>query len=465
MVTHHKPVANAFRDLTIENVAIAQLKPYSSNARTHSKKQLKQIASSIREFGFTNPVLIDRQLQIVAGHGRVEAAKLLGMTYVPALRIEFMSDEHKRAYVIADNRIAENAGWSKEILAIELKSLVDIDTSFDVEITGFETAEIDLILDSINSSSAISDACDEVPDVQSDRIVSRRDDLWMLDSHLLLCADATKRESYNSLMRDELAQMIFIDPPYNVPIDGHVSGLGSIKHREFAMASGEMSSSEFVSFLATVFGNLTSVSVDGSIHFVCMDWRHMHEVLLASSDVYTELKNLCVWGKTNAGMGTFYRSQHELVFAFKQGIAPHINTFELGQYGRHRSNLWMYSGVNTLKADRMKELAMHPTVKPVALVADAIRDVTRRNDIVLDAFSGSGTTIIAAEKTGRRARMIEIDPLYVDTAIMRWQTITNKSAILHGTDKTFADIEEQRSDSQHSETQSNLNSNKEHDHV
>ena len=241
-------------------------------------------------------------------------------------------------------------------------------------------------------------------------------DLWELGPHRLLCADARDPASYEQLLKNAKAEFVFTDPPYNVPIDGHVCGLGRIRHADFAMGCGEMSEAEFTAFLEGVFRQLAANTVDGSIHQICMDWRHMNEMLAAGKAAYDELKNVCVWSKRNAGMGTFYRSRHELVFVWKNGSAPHINTFELGQFGRSRSNVWDYPGVNSLKPNRLEELAMHPTVKPVALVADAIKDCSRRNDLVLDPFAGSGTVLIAAERTGRRAAALEIDPHYVDVA-------------------------------------------------
>jgi DNA modification methylase len=240
------------------------------------------------------------------------------------------------------------------------------------------------------------------------------------------------------------AEFVFTDPPYNVAIDGHVCGLGRVRHREFAMGCGEMSEAEFTAFLKAVFALLAENSVEGSIHQICMDWRHIWEMLGAGRTVYSELKNLCVWNKTNAGMGSFYRSKHELVFVWKAGTAAHLNNFELGQHGRHRTNVWDYAGVNTMRAGRLQELAMHPTVKPTALVADAIKDCSRRGGLVLDPFGGSGTTLIAAERTGRKARALEIDPSYVDVAVRRWQAYAGKSAVLAGSGETFETIEEQR---------------------
>ena len=267
-----------------------------------------------------------------------------------------------------------------------------------------------------------------------------------MGEHKLLCADARDKSAYSALMAEERARLVFTDPPYNLKIDGHVSGLGAVKHREFAMASGEMSEAEFEGFLETIFRNMANVSVDGSIHFICMDWRHIGEVLTAGKEIYSALKNLCVWNKDNGGMGSFYRSKHELVFVYKVGTAAHVNTVELGRSGRYRTNVWDYAGVNTLRAGRSEELEMHPTVKPAALVIDAIKDCSRRGEIVLDPFSGSGTTIIAAQKCGRNARAIEIDPLYVDVAVRRWQNFTGRAAQLASTEETFEQVAERRSD-------------------
>ena len=425
-------------DLKVEYRDPKVLKPYDRNARTHSKKQIRQIADSIERFGWTNPVLIDGQDQIVAGHGRVAAAKRLGIKAVPTIRLETMSEVEIRAYVIADNRLAELADWDDEILAIELQALVELD--FDVEVTGFETAEIDLLIDGLDAAGAIDDG-DRIPEVDpSASRVTQAGDLWRLGRHRLLCGDATKRKSFERLMAGERAQMVFTDPPYNVPIDGHVCGLGRIRHAEFAMASGEMSEAEFTGFLETVLGHLAAHSADGALHFVCMDWRHVYELLSASRETYGEMKNLCVWAKTNAGMGSLYRSQHELVFVFKNGSAPHVNNVELGRHGRYRTNVWRYAGVNALGADRDDALAMHPTVKPVALVADAIRDCSRRGDIVLDAFGGSGTTLIAAERAGRRGYAIEIDPLYVDVTLERFRTTFGEEPVHEASGLTFSEL-------------------------
>jgi hypothetical protein len=356
----------------IQHIAPDKLRPWARNARTHSKKQLRQLMRSIEEFGFTNPVLIDEHMTILAGHGRVAAASALGLKTVPCRLISTMTAAQKRAYVLADNKLALNAGWDEELLAEELGALVEADLDFDVEITGFSIAEIDGLIEGVAPEEPGDPADDILPTEVPARC--RPGDIWRLGRHRLICCDALDPEAVRLLMAGERARMVFTDPPYNVPIDGHVGGSGKVKHREFAMAAGEMSVAEFTGFLRTSFQNLTAHSHDGAIHFICMDWRHVGEVMAAGEDVYSNLKNLIIWVKDNGGMGSFYRSRHELVFAFKVGTAPHTNSFELGQHGRYRTNVWQYKGVNTLRAGRMAELALHPTVKPVQMIADAIKD-------------------------------------------------------------------------------------------
>lgn len=427
--------------LAIHYRLLGDLKPAERLARQHSRKQLQQIAASIRQFGFVSPILVDAEGRIVAGHGRVEAAKSLKLHEVPTVCLAHLSETQLRAYRLADNRLAELAGWDAELLTLELGELTALELDFDLEITGFETADLDRLLAPASAETASEEDAFRAPECPA---ASRSGDLWLLGSHRLLCADARQEAVYQRLLGGETAQMVFTDPPYNVPIQGHVSGLGQVQHREFAMASGEMSEAEFTTFLTTLFSRLVSASVDGAIHFICMDWRHMGEVLAASRGTYTELKNLCVWNKNNGGMGTFYRSKHELVFAFKSGTAPHINTFGLGDGGRYRTNVWDYAGANTFRRGRSEELAMHPTVKPVAMVVDAIKDCSRRGGIVLDPFGGSGTTLIAAERTGRRGHLIEIDPQYVDVIVRRWQALTGREARHADTDQSFADLAAER---------------------
>jgi DNA modification methylase len=432
------------QSLSIETMPVSRLRPHAGNARTHSKKQIRQIANSIQRFGFTNPVLVGDDGEILAGHGRVEAAKMLGFDNVPTVRLRHLDETQRRAYVLADNKLALNAGWDRDTLAIELQGLINLD--FDVELTGFSLAEVDLVLDEARDSSPSSppEVDDNIPNPgDSASSVARAGDVWCLGRHRLVCGDARDGGHFDLLMDNERANLIFTDPPYNVPIDGHATGLGRIRHRDFAMASGEMSVTAFTDFLQQTLGNAAAKARDGAIAFVCMDWRHMGELQQAGSAVFSQLKNLCVWNKTNGGMGTFYRSKHELVFAFKVGTAPHTNTFGLGESGRYRTNVWDYPGINTLRPGRGQDLAMHPTVKPVALVADALKDCTRRGEIVLDPFGGSGTTLIAAERTGRQARLIEYDPAYCDVIMRRFERVTGRQAKQAVTGMTFEDVAEQ----------------------
>ena len=417
---------------------VKDLKPWERNARLHSPKQIAQLAQSIASFGFSVPIVIDENNRVLAGNGRLSAAEHLGLSTVPCIALQHLSEVQKRAFILADNKIALNAGWDEELLALELKEILTLDETFDLEVTGFSIAETDQLIDGLSVEEPDNPEDDALPAHLDGPPITRSGDLWQLGTHRLLCGDARSTDCCSVLMQGEKAQMILTDPPYNVPVSGHVSGLGKLKHREFAMASGEMSQAEFTAFLTRIFRNLVAHSENGSIHFVFNDWRHMSEMLEAGSSTYTELKNLIVWVKTNAGMGTFYRSKHELLFAFKNGDAPHINSFELGQKGRYRTNVWNYRGMNAFGCNRDAELALHPTVKPVSLLSDAIKDVSRRSGIVLDVFGGSGSALIAAHKTGRRARIMEIDPLYCDRIIRRWQAYAKDDATLVSTGEPFS---------------------------
>ncbi|MBX3482412.1 DNA methyltransferase [Phenylobacterium sp.] len=426
------PTALALR---VEQTPIAAITPYAGNARTHSRKQLAQIEASIRRFGFVSPILLADDNSVIAGHGRLAAAQSLGLQDVPTIRLSHLSAAERRAYVVADNRLAELAGWDRDLLAIELQGLAALDLDFDLELTGFDGAELDALLD----TATADDDDDQIPEATGPAI-TRVGDIWTLGPHRLICGDARTPETYAALMPGEAARMVFTDPPYNVPIDGHVGGKGRIARRPFVMASGEMSAAEFEVFLREVLTCAAAVSLDGAIHFVCMDWRSIAPLIHVGDGVYAELKNLIAWVKANAGMGAFYRSQHELIAAFKVGTAAHVNNFGLGGTGRYRTNVWSYPGATSFGKDRDATLALHPTVKPVALVADAIRDVSRRGEIVLDPFGGSGSTLIAAERTGRHARLVELDPLYCDTICRRWSQLTGQPAILTGDGQTFDEV-------------------------
>ena len=432
-----KPVVSV-----IEMRAVGDLRGSRRNARRHSKKQVQQVAASIDTFGFLVPIVVDEDGNILAGHARLEAAKLLGMRVVSAVSAKHLTPERKRAFMLADNRLAELAEWDEEVLKIELGELSSLKLDFEFEVTGFDTVDLDLLEGKASEKAPGPELLPELDREQP--AVSMPGDLWQLGDHLLLCGSALEEESYRRLLGDDRIQMVFADPPYNVKIDGHVCGLGTVKHREFQMASGEMSDREFTEFLARAMRLTADFSIDGAVHFQCMDWRHMGEMLAAGQSVYGRLKNLCVWNKSNAGMGTFYRSKHELVFVFKVGTGPHINNFGLGERGRYRSNVWDYPGVNTFRRGRMEELEAHPTVKPLAMVVDAVKDCSKRRGIVFDPFAGSGTTLLAAEKTGRIGRGIELDPHYVDVAIRRWQAMTGETAIHVDTRASFDELARRR---------------------
>ena len=430
-------------ELAIVQTSPNELVPDPRNARAHSRKQLKQIARSIEAFGFLMPILADQQNNVIAGHARLFAAKELGMEKVPVIQAEHLTEAQKRAYMIADNRLAESASWNEDLLKIELEFLSQVDIDVDVDLTGFEIPEIDMIIG--NTDVSASEEPPLPPMSGIDDTVSGTGDVWQLGIHRVVCGDCRERAVIDRLMAGQKASMIITDPPYNVPIAGHVGGLGKTQHREFVMASGELSPEAFQALLVSCFTQFTRVSKDGSLHFVFIDWRHMREILAAGHATYDDLVNLCVWAKTNGGMGSLYRSQHELLFIFKRGSAPHINNVALGKHGRYRTNVWTYAGCNTFGEGRDEALAMHPTVKPLPMIADAILDVTAQGDIVLDGFLGSGTTVLAAEKTGRVCYGVELDPRYVDLVLRRWTDVTGETPVLEKTGQTLDQVTAARS--------------------
>ena len=384
-------------------------------------------------------MVTDAENNIVCGHARVEAAKQLGLCEIPTICADHLTAAELKALAIADNKLALNATWDETLLGDTFRELAALDPNFGLDSTGFEIPEIDLL---IEGTTPKTDSADEVPASQPGPAVTKPGDLWKLGPHYVHCASAIDESAYQVLLAGNLAAAVFIDPPYNVPIDGHASGLGAIRHREFAMASGEMDERAYTAFLARTLSLLARHSADGSLHYACIDWRHLREMLNAGLPVYSELKNICVWAKDSPGMGSLYRSQHEHVVVFKKGRAPHRNNVQLGKYGRNRSNLWSYACARSFSraSDEGNLMALHPTIKPVRLVADALLDSTARGEIVLDAFLGSGTTLIAAERVGRRCFALEIDPLYVDTAIRRWQAYTGEAATHAETGQSFNEI-------------------------
>lgn len=432
--------------LSVEMRAIASLFPDPKNARQHPPKHVRQLAKSIETFGFNVPILVDDQGQVIAGHGRLLAAQQLGWAEVPTITLSHLTPDQARAYAIADNRLTEISDWDDRLLAEQLKALSEVELGFDLHVIGFELPEIDLRIQSLEPEEPSEES---QPEISQGPVVSRLGDLWALGPHRIFCGNALEVESYATLMAGASAAVVFSDPPYNVPIAGHVQGKGAIQHAEFAMASGEMTPAQFTAFLSQVMGHMVAASVPGALLYLCMDWRHLDELSQAANANALELKNLCVWDKGVGGMGSLYRSQHELVFVYKSGHEAHTNNVQLGRFGRNRTNVWHYPGINSFarKTEEGNLLALHPTVKSVALVADVLLDASDRGDIVLDPFLGSGTTLIAAETTGRICRGMELSPRYVDTALLRWQRKTGGSAIHIETGLTFDLLLEARASS------------------
>jgi DNA modification methylase len=423
-------------------VPIDAIRADPRNPRKHSRIQVRAIARSIEAFGFNAPILVDKRNQIVAGHGRYEAAQLLGLDRIPVISLDHLTEAQARAYLLADNKLAERSSWDDAGLARQLKELSELALDFDFEAIGFELPEVDLRIQSLDPTDN-ADRADEFRNAVGPA-VSLPGDLWLLGRHRLYCGSALDPSAYELLMANERASAVFTDPPYNLKIDGNVCGSGAVKHREFAMASGEMTREEFVRFLSGALDLARAHASRGAIIYACMDWRHMAEMLAAGDAANFELLNLCVWVKTNGGMGSLYRSRHELVFVFRNGGEAHRNNVQLGRFGRNRTNVWNYPGANSFKRNgRKNDLDLHPTVKPIAMVADAILDSTNLDDVVLDPFLGSGTTLLAAERAGRRCHGVELDPLYVDTAIMRWERLTRQQARLTS-GQSFADVKGER---------------------
>ena len=412
------------------------LKPDAGNPRLHKERQIKALVKSIQSFGFNIPIAIDSAGKVVSGHARLEAAKKIGLDQVPVIYLDHLTPEQIKAFAIADNRLSEMSSWDDGLLAIQLKELSLVDLNFDLEATGFTIGEIDLRIEGLDN--VVDDIDDEIPDTLPGPAVTKIGDLWHLGNHRLLCGNAQESISFQGLMNKQFAGMVITDPPYNVKVQGHVGGKGKIKHQEFAMASGEMSSIEFTQFLKTTFDLLVSNSIAGSVHTIFMDWRHLPEIIAAGQSAYTSLLNMCVWVKNQAGMGSLYRSQHELAMIYKNGTASHQNNVQLGRFGRYRTNVWQYGGIQTMRNGEEGDLlAMHPTVKPTQMIADAILDCSKRHDIILDPFLGSGTTLLACERIGRRCYGMELDPAYMDTAIRRWQILTGEDAVHAVTGKSF----------------------------
>jgi len=429
------PCTIAFRD-------VRDLAPFKANPRAHSSQQIEKIARSIAEFGFLVPILIDENNSVIAGHGRLRAAQQLGMVSVPTIQVEHLSEAQKRAYRVADNRLTELSTWDDALLAENLALLAQEDLTFDLSLSGFELPEVDILLHGGEEKTAQDDPDDA--QVGIGPAVSLLGDVWELGPHRIVCGDALDPEALDRLMQGEKAAMVFTDAHYNLKVST-ISGFGRRKHREFERASGEMTSAAFTSFLQSAMALMAKHSVDGAMHFHCIDFRHLVEIQAAAAPVYSELKSLIVWVKNAGGMGSLYRNQHELILLYKLGTAPHRNNIQLGRFGRNRTNVWEYSAPRKFGSDDEGDLlGEHPTPKPVAMIADALMDTSNRGEIVLDTFLGSGSTLIAAERVGRVARGVELDPIYVDLAIRRWQRLTGRSAVHAQLHCTFDELAECR---------------------
>ena len=422
---------------SIEMLLTSSLTPNPDNARTHSARQLSQLRAAIKKFGWLVPIVVDADLMILAGHARYEVARMLKLREVPCIRADHLSDIDKRAFALGENRLAELSGWNSKLLTKELDALFS--SGFEIETIGFSTA--DLTIGPIGDEDASSER--EVP--VAEFAITRPSEIWTIGDHTIAQGDSRELEVYEAGLGGRTADMVFGDLPYNVPVDGFVRGRrGGKRFREFAFASGEMSSPEFIAFQRSIFRNCVRFSKDGSIHYQCMDFRHVREILDAADGIYTQFKQLVVWDKGVGGQGAFYRSQHELIFVFKSGRAKHTNNFGLGETGRYRTNIWKYPGANSFRKGRAEELAAHATPKSVPMVMDAIRDCSNPGELILDPCLGSGTTLIAAHKTGRIGVGIEVDPLYVDVAVRRLAAVTGLDPVLRGDGRTFDEIAAER---------------------
>lgn len=433
---------------TIELLLTSDLKSNLQNPRTHPPAQIRQLAASIKAFGCNSPILVDGENNIVSGNARLAACQLLRWDRVPCIRLDQLNEHQVRAFSIADNRLTELAEWNPTLLGEVFKGLAVVDLDFSLEITGFSPAEIDLYIEGISEETLEDDLHGIGLAIAERPQVTREGDIWRAGQHLFICADARDPVAYARLLGTDQAQVVFTDPPYNVAIRGNVSGKGAIVHGDFRMATGELTPDKFTAFLAEIFAQLRRHTTAGSMHFICMDWRHQLEISLAGRQVYDELKNVCVWVKPNGGMGSLYRSRHEFIYVFKSGRGSHINNVELGRHGRSRTNVWEYEGIHNFgrSGEEGNLLALHPTVKPVKLIADALLDCSERGALVLDPCIGIGSTAIAAERVGRRCRGIEIDPTYVDTAIRRWQKLTGDHAVHVSSGLSFDEIATQTHD-------------------
>lgn len=446
--------------LTSETIAcstiyftIALLNLGNRRLRRRNAKAFQKLVRSIKHFGIVRPILIDQHNNVIDGHGVIEAAMELGIAKVPAIVIDHLAEEDLRALGIALNKLQELGEWNEEVLAQELQFISELNTEYDLELTGLELGEIEFLISDEDAAKS-NDQPDPSDDVELATLetdydpVSREGDLFLIKGnsfeHRVYCGDARSKKGIVKALGNWDANMVLTDPPFDVPVQGHVGGLGKTKHREFVMGSGELGPRRFYKLLLKSIKRYKKALTDGGLAYVFMDKNGLEALLRAGREAGLKLHSICVWRKTNAGMGSLYRSQNEFVVIFKKGKAPHINNVDLGKYGRYRTTDWHYAGFNTFSKERQELFKLHPTLKPVRMLSDAIRDVTRRGDVVLDSFAGAGSTLIAAEKTGRRSVSIELDPIYVDTILKRFEKEFGVEAVHAGTGLTFSQLSEER---------------------
>jgi DNA modification methylase len=423
--------------LRIDSRSIDSLRSPTRRIRKSDATHIREIANSIRAFGFNVPLLIGQDNMVLDGESRLAAARQLGLPSVPCIRIDHLNATEQRLLRLAVNRLAEKGTWELEELKAEFNELIIEDAP--IELSGFGLDEIDHLVIGDNAEAAQEGNLEPMPGRLP---VARAGDVFHLGSHRLVCGDSSDPEVVRRLMQTDVARMIFTDEPFNVTIGGHVTG-GD--HREFVMASGEMTDAEFLDFNRRWIGALLPYLVEGGLFGTFIDWRGLPIVHSVAAEFRLVPLNLIVWAKTNAGMGSLYRSQHELLPLFKKGTAAHVNNVALGKRGRWRSNVWTYPGASSLGSDARRGLQDHPTVKPTAMLQDALIDLSNRGEIVLEPFGGSGSTLIACEKTGRLCRAIELDPLYVDVIVRRYQEVTGQRVRLDRSGEAFDELEKRRS--------------------
>ena len=428
--------------IAVEYIDPKALVPPSRKLRQRSPRQLKRLARSIEDFGFLVPVLVDEDLSIVAGDGRVEAAKLLALPVIPIIRIDHLTKAQQRLFAIADNVTPQGVDWVPGALTLELKELKLIEPELDLTSSGLSIVQIDTMFGRARTQE-LADADDVLPPLVPEP-VSRVGDRWRLGRHVLGCGDARGAAFLTGLLEGRQARLLLGDAPWNLKIEGVVSGKGKTKHLDFVMAAGEMSRAEFVRFLTEAITAAQASLVDGALVYLFMDWRNLDALAEAAAECGLVQKNLLVWCKDNAGLGLLYRSQHELIALYKYGGAPHTNNMRMGEDGRNRSNLLFYPGANSFGKGRSEALKSHPTSKPVSLLADILLDVTAPGEIVIDPFGGSGSTLIAAERMDRVCVMIELHPPYVDGIIRRYEKLCGTGATHFDTGKTFAEVAAER---------------------